>query len=252
MSNAILTKMQNSARRSRRRRRVVCISQIFRGVAVAASLAGCASQASKMANLSIPLEPAMATSRAATPSPTQIALKDSAPANADAMLAKARAMAFSDPVEKQANNQIDVAMLAMQSKAPATQRLEGTSTTDVPSQSITHEEIMARLEELTRHPEPPPAATNENGQDSVATPPVPGHPVSPTDVMRRMRELSGAAPATAAAQSNKAAPAPAAFGALAPFHPAPDLKMTAAVKKDILEIQDRNGSKPVAPVGSAR
>ena len=252
MSNATLAKMQNSARRARRRRRVVCISQIFRGVAVAASLAGCASQASKMANLSIPLEPAALTSRPAS-SPTLIASHESAPANADAMVAKARAMAFSDPTEKQTNNQIDIAMLAMPSTPPATHRLEGTSAADVTSQTIPHEEVMARLEALSRHPAPGslPSATSDNSQDTEAAPPVPAHPVSPTEVLRRMRELSGAAPASGGTPSETASAGPTPFGGLAPLHPAPDLKMTPAGRRNVLESQERSVSKPASPVGSS-
>lgn len=102
-------------------------------------------------------------------------------------------------------------------------------------------EILTRLQELSHHPE----AADASPEPDLASAPQrasPARPISPEDIMRRMRELSGAQPAAdphpiggTKTDGSHAPAAPGAddFGGLSAFVPSPDMAITPAVDRAV-------------------
>ena len=171
----------------------------------------------------------------------------------DAMVAKARALAFADPnaSRPQPEPQVDLAMLAMRSNSTATHRLDGPAVPGAPSDALSPEQVLerlrqlshdpgamasgaeaddrsqavlARLQELSHHPASPSVVTEIQASAGPQAS-GPRRPISPEDMLRRMRELSAAKPARGANAAGDEAVqrSAAAFGGLGPFVPAPDM-----------------------------
>jgi hypothetical protein len=177
------------------------------------------------------------------------------------MLAKARALAFADPIAKQSEPQIDLAMIAMRSNPGATYRLDGSASPEAKStilapdvvmdrlRSLSHgpraarpdadqsdrtQAVLERLKELSQHPK------SDKVREEQQAAPQPresthGPNISPEAMLRRMRELSAEKPAAEDAIGKPGAPPVSAqdvFGGLAAFVPAPDLVRPSVIARD--------------------
>ncbi len=243
------------------RRAAYGVLRILVGLSACPALAGCVTDGADVAGLST----GAGASSGGSPGGDASAHAATEPMDekTSALVAKARALAFADPNAAKPPEQIDLAMLAMRSNPNATRRLDGPSSPGPASESLSPEEVMQRLRQLSHNPGVPAegAGQDDRSRDILARLQALSHrpaavteiqpaaapasrikPVSPEAIMRRMKELSGAMP-NAAAQAVRGVPKDArkpdaasdadAFGGLGPVTPAPDMARTPAVERAI-------------------
>ena len=231
------------------------VLRIAAGFAACPALLGCVTDAGLPGDL-----PAFGSSSGVTPDGMGLAAAKGSDEpmhdNASAMVAKARALAFADPVANRPQPQIDLAMLAMRSNPGATHRIDGSSRPEANASALSPEAILDQLRRLSHDPGPERPEADDRTEairarlqelshhsaSDVRTEPqalaaLPGSsaraPVSPEAIMRRMQELT-------ARENRKAAEPPSSahdvFGGISGFVPAPEMARPPAV--------DRVSAKP--------